>query len=331
MNYLFKQPRYVFLGLLFLFLISFAGIFLWSLRPISHSAEKIQFIIAPKESLSSIAKRLENQKLIKNRYLFQLLVYGLKLNKNIQAGMFLLSPSMPAKEIALNLTKGRLDQWLILIEGWRSEQIAQAVEKQLGLNKEKFWQLSFDKEGFLFPDSYLVPLYFNEEKVLNLILDNFEKKTADLWDLANKKGLGKKEVVILASLVERETKFNEDRSLVAGVLINRWRANWLLQVDASVQYAKANQLREEMGWSENWWPKIKPEDLKINSSYNTYQYKGLPPAPICNPSLASLKAVINYNQNDFWFYVSDKNGKIHLAKNLEEHQKNIQQFVKNQQ
>jgi len=326
----FKRRGRVFFVVFILLVVCFCFVFFYNLTPANSKEEKVQFVISPGESLSLIAKRLEEQNLIRNQYFFQLLAYGLKLNKNIQAGMFLLSPSMSAKEIALSLTKGKLDRWLTTIEGWRSEQVAQAVGEQLGLDGEIFFQLAKDKEGFLFPDSYLVPPYFTEEEVLDLMLTNFDKKTADLWAVAEKKGLKKDEVVILASLVEREAKFSSDRPLVAGVLINRWRAGWPLQVDATVQYAKANQLKSQDPNLDNWWPQINSQDLQlIDSKYNTYRYKGLPPTAICNPSSASLKAVVDFTPTNFWFYLSDKEGKIHFAEDLESHQKNIDQFLKN--
>jgi len=106
---------------------------------------------------------------------------------------------------------------------------------------------------------------------------------------------------------------------VAGILIKRGENDWPLQIDATVQYI--------LGKKGNWWPQINGGDLKIDSLYNTYKNKGLPPGPICNPGLASIKAVLYPQKTDFWFYLSDKTGKMHYAKTNEEHNNNIRKYL----
>jgi len=306
----------------------FVGSAYWFSQPISSSAVKKNFVVNRGEPLKSISFRLQDQGLIKNSQFFQFLILFLQLNKKVQAGMFALSPSMSPKQIALELTRGRLDQWIKTADGWRAEQVANQVEKELGLDRNKFLSLARDKEGYLFPDSYLVPVYFNEQEVMEMMLNNFDKKTASLWPEAKKRGLNKNEAVIIASLVEREAKFDDDRRLVAGVLIKRWREGWPLQVDATVQYAKANQMKASRVWLDNWWPAITREDMKISSLYNTYRQKGLPSGPISNPSLKVIQAVVNYQKSDFWFYVSDAGGRVHFAKDGQEHEKNINRYLR---
>ena len=136
---------------------------------------------------------------------------------------------------------------------------------------------------------------------------------------AQKAGLNKKEVLTLASLIEREAKHNEDRAIVAGILIKRGENDWPLQIDATVQYV--------LGRERNWWPQVTKRDLNTNSPYNTYKNKGLPPGPICNPGLASIKAVLYPKKTDFWFYLSDKTGKMHYARTNGEHNANIRKYL----
>lgn len=137
------------------------------------------------------------------------------------------------------------------------------------------------------------------------------------------------EVLILASIVEREVKFNNDRPIVAGILLKRLEKNWPLQADATVQYAIASaKCKGKSAKCGNWWPKnLTREDLKIKSPYNTYLYPGLPPGPICNPGLAAIEAVLNPVGSEYWFYLSDEEGKMHYAKTAEEHEENISKYL----
>lgn len=135
------------------------------------------------------------------------------------------------------------------------------------------------------------------------------------------------EIITLASIVERETKTDEERPLVAGILIKRLKDGWPLQVDASVQYAVATKNCKVFGAECKWWPILSKEDMSINSPFNSYKFKGLPPHPIANPGLSSIKAVIYPKESDYWFYLHDKSGKIYFAKTTEEHKENIRKYL----
>lgn len=108
--------------------------------------------------------------------------------------------------------------------------------------------------------------------------------------------------------------------LIAGVIWDRWLQDMKFKIDATIQYA--------LGKSGNWWPIIKPEDYKLDSSYNTYIHKGRPPSPICNPGLAAIDAVINSEDSEYLYYLHDSEGQIHLAKTYEEHLQNIKKYLK---
>ena len=135
-------------------------------------------------------------------------------------------------------------------------------------------------------------------------------------------GLTFDEGVILASIGEREGK-GADRQIIAGILYNRLRDNHPLQADATLQYALGYQSEER-----NWWKKtLYNEDKEIVSPYNTYRNTGLPPTPISNPGLESFKAAANPTPTDYYYYLHDKEGGVHFAKTLEEHNTNIQEFL----
>ena len=133
-----------------------------------------------------------------------------------------------------------------------------------------------------------------------------------------------KEVLILASLVEKEARHDEDRQKVASIILKRLKNDIKLQIDATVQYALGYQSEEKTWWKKN----LTQEDLDIDSPYNTYKNEGLPPGPIANPGLASIEAVINADANtSYLYYISDKNGNMHYARTLEEHQANIDKYL----
>ncbi len=280
------------------------------------------FVINRGESLNNIAKNLANEGLIRNKIVFYFVVKRLGLEKKIQAGDFRLSPSMNAYQIARTLTRGTLDIWITFIEGMRKEEMAQIISRNLNIPEAEFIRLG--REGYLFPDTYLIPKNATAGAIINILENNFNKKfNKNLQKKAKSKNLSVEETVIIASLVEREAKFDEDRPLVAGVILNRLRLGMKLDIDATIQYALGYQPEEKSWWKRN----LSKEDLAVDSPYNTYKNPGLPPGPIANPGLASIKAVINAAETDYLYYLSDKRGKIHFAKTLEEHNKNIKKYL----
>lgn len=288
--------------------------FNWATKaPSPQDSQPKIFVVKRGEKTDSIAKRLYKEGLVQSPSAFKLFLYKEGLIGKIQAGDFRLSPAMSALEIAKELTHGTLDYWVTIIEGWRAGEIIQ--ELNFTENTEKF----VENEGYLFPDTYLIPKDASAEAIIKILKKNFDKKIEPLLSDIQKSNLGLEEVIILASIVEREAKYEGDWPIVAGILIKRWRNGWPLQADATVQYA--------FGKEGNWWPKVKKQDLKIDSLYNTYKYKGLPPTPICNPGLSAIKAVVYPKETDYWYYLSDKKGKMHYAKTLEEHNRNIQKFL----
>lgn len=179
-------------------------------------------------------------------------------------------------------------------------------------------------EGYIFPDTYMVPKNATFDTVYSIIKNN-SKFVEALQNIKKKSKLTEKEVLILASLVEREARLPSTREKIAGIILKRYLADWPLQIDATVQYILGYQPNEK-----SWWKKyLTEEDLKIDSPYNTYKNKGLPPDPICSPSLSSIEAVINANSSTpYWYYITDNNGVMHYAVTLEEHESNVQKYLR---
>jgi UPF0755 protein len=282
------------------------------------------FVVRRGENLRSVIRNLYDQKLIRSRIAFFIVVKQLGIEKKIQAGDFRLSPSMDAFKIAETLTHGTLDVWVTVVEGLRKEQIAHLIAKELDIPEVEFIKAA--KEGYLFPDTYLFPKNTDVETIIRIFYENFQRKfNQQLAEQAKRNlNLTQEQVLILASLVEREAKYDADRKKVASILIKRLKNDWPLQVDATVQYALGYQPKEKTWWKKN----LTAADLKIDSPYNTYKNPGLPPTPICNPGLSSIKAVVDADPNtQYWYYLSDKTGKMHYAKTLEEHNRNIEKYL----
>ncbi len=279
------------------------------------------FVIPTGARLKEIANNLHQKGLIKDSFVFVLLVKKQGFDNKIQAGDFRLSPSMTAYEIAETLTHGTLDVWVTIPEGKRADEIADILKKHIP-SYQTSWRRALNKhEGYLFPDTYLIPKDAPIETIITLMRSTFDKRYAQLSTISPKH-LTQQDIVILASLVEREAQLSKDRPLVASVLLNRLSLGMPLQIDATVQYALGFQEDEKTWWKKN----ITHSDLKINSLYNTYTYPGLPPTPIANPGLSALESVITPATTNYLYYISDNAGKNHYGKTLEEHNANIKKY-----
>ncbi len=322
-----KLPLFIFTlsilsGLTFVFFLFLFEIFL---PKDSLSLEEKVFVVEKGESLFQVAESLENEGLIKNRFFFIFYLVLKGDHKKIKAGKFLLSPSMSIPEISKILVLGKtLKIKLTFPEGFTQNQIAQILLEK-GVTKEditKFKIKDFQNEffflkdapgensleGFLFPDTYFFEPEMEAKKIIVLFLKNFEKKTLPLLKEAMAKNQRIYDVLILASLLEKEVKTLEEKKLVSGILQKRLKNGIPLQVDATIGYITGKKTT-----------KFSLEDLQIDSPYNTYKYLGLPPGPICNPGLESILAVLYPQESDYWYYLSTPDGQTHFSKTLMEH------------
>lgn len=306
-------------------LFAFVGYIWWTdaITPVDkNDTTPILFTVPRGQGSKEISKRLAAAGLVRSQIGFYLLVRFFGTDGQIQAGDFRLNKSMDAKTIASELTHGMLDVWVTTLEGWRDEEIAMALSKDLNLPEKEFLQVA--REGYMFPDTYLIPKDATAGAIVSLFKDNFNKKvTEEMLTIAEKEGVTKDELVTIASLVEREGRTSADRPIIAGILLNRFRRNWPLQVDATLQYALGYQQKEK-----TWWKKeLTDEDKKVDSLYNTYLNPGLPPTPIANPGLEAIRAVVYPQVTEYMFYLHDKTGMAHYAKTIEGHLENIAKFL----
>ncbi len=344
---LFRLKRFI---LLFTLLtLSFAVFFSfnwWSTNtsPMSSNAQPITVIIPKGKSAGEVGQMLYQKDLIRNPLAFKLYVQFFDKTKKINAGEFELSPSMGLQQIVEKLGKGPLEVWITVPEGLRKEEIVERFIAGLERNimeedtfREDFLNSTKDLEGYLFPDTYLLPKNASTSAVIRIMSNTFNKKVDEqIRSEIEKSGRTLNEVITLASIIERETKTNEEKAIVAGILWKRLDSpGWLIQADASVQYAIANAKCKNLPAGRqvlnakcgNWWPILTKEDLEINSLYNTYKYKTLPPTPIASPGITSIEAAANPAPSDYWFYIHDPQGVIHYAKTISEHNSNIAKYL----
>lgn len=299
-------------------------------RPVSASENYQIFVITPGQPVTTIAQNLQKSGLVKNAFAFRLLVAQMGIGKNIQAGDFRISGHMSSREIAEELTHGAIDVWVTIPEGFRVEEIGESLEAKLKTPQNDKYQfdkkefIALAKEGYMFPDTYLIPKDITASDLDTRLQTTFnEKVNHELLAQGSKNDLSPEEVITLASLIEREAKSGEERPIIAGVLINRIRAGIALQVDATVQYAKGYDSAKN-----SWWPPVTQEDYQaVKSRYNTYLYAGLPPTPIANPGLEAIRAAAGPADTDYFYYLHDQKGQVHFAKTIDEHAQNIQKYL----
>jgi UPF0755 protein len=307
----------LFIGLI---LTAFAVWFYINAQPVSSKKDFSNLVITKGASASQIGNKLQSSGFIRSALAFKVYIQFTSQSGKLQSGQFRLSPSFSLFQNIDALFNGPIEIWVTIPEGLRREEVAAKFATALGKDStfiNEFLIASKGKEGYLFPDTYLFPLDSQVPSIVKKMEDTFSAKTSDLTPQGS--SLTFAEAVTLASLLERETKTDAERPIVAGILVNRLDAGMPLQVDAAVQYA--------VGSSKDWWPILSLNDLQIKSPHNTYKFAGLPPTPIANPGLLSLKAAFSPTVNQYWYYIHDTSGQIHYAKTLAEHNANIAKYL----
>lgn len=302
-------------GLLILSLAIFIGIYYWwsgELRPVQPgSDQEIAITVTPNQTAAQTIRQLADNSLIKSSLAAKLYLQFSGLDQKIRPGSYSLSPGLNLPAIIEALTSGPKDIRVTIPEGWRREQVAARLSSALpAFDSQEFLLLTATLEGQLFPDTYLIPPTASTSEITNILLANFVKKSG--LELP-----AQRDVLILASLVEREAKADPDRAIIAGIFQKRLAASWPLQVDASAQYA--------LGTSRQWWPEN--IDTKYPSPYNTYLQPGLPPAPIASPGLASIRAVLLPADSPYWYYLTGNDGQTYYASTLTQHNLNIDKYL----
>lgn len=320
--------RRILLGLsIFIIILIAAGIGVgyWLLMPANPTTtEEVTFVVPKGQAVSVMANRLAEKKLIKHPLAFRYVVWRNGLAAKLQAGSFKLSAASSSAQIADRLTQGTNDVWVTIQEGLRREEIAALLAEQelASFSVQEFLDETAGLEGQLFPDTYLIPREITVPALVDLLTRTYQtKQISENQAALSLSKRSEREVLVLASLVEREAIGQVQMQLVASILSKRLEIGMPLQVDATLQYAKGFD-------GTSWWPTPLATDKTIASPFNTYLNAGLPPAPICNPGAVAFQAAVSPQPTDYLFYLHDKEGKIHLAKTLEEHNQNIATYLR---
>lgn len=315
-----KKIFILFLIIVLLCVVGFFGFFYQNNQPVSSDETDKIFTIKSGEGIKSISQKLQDAGLIRNKYVFLYYSYRLSLNQKIQAGNFKISPNLSPKDIAIKLTTaGITDYWLKILEGLRVEELTDAFPQDSSVKSADFVKAVKTKEGYIFPDSYLIPQYFTLDQILSTIQTNFDKQFAQA-KLDKTSTISDADAVILASLLEREGRLLKSKQMISGIIFNRLKKGMALQIDATVQYARDSQSKSI---TKYWQPVTSDQIKQTNSSFNTYQNTGLPPRPICNPGYNSLYAAFHPIESDYFYYITGDDGVMYYAKTLDEHNTNI--------
>jgi len=299
-------------------------------RPAGDGNKKIDFVVKNGWGASAVTAGLARESLIKSRTGFKIMLFLTGKKSNMKRGIYSLNDSMKPSQIIDILTSGRTKTVTFTVpEGFNNRQIAdELVKKGLFVSKDRFIKLASSPailskfgitgssvEGYLFPDTYTIPVGYPEEKIIALMVEHFFEKTSELNGFpAEPKN--RQRLVILASIVEREAKVVNERPLIAAVFINRLKKDMPLESCATIQYLFDPPKK-----------RIYFQDLEKISPYNTYRNRGLPAGPISNPGLSSLGAVLNPADTDYIFFVVKGNGEHHFSKDYREHLKAKKEFV----
>ena len=313
-----------------IFIGSVVGFLFWfrlQLNPIQSESVPTTFIVYQGQSATDILISLQEAKLIRSPLVGKLYLLWTKSQTKIRPGSYTLSPHQNLSTIFALLMSGPKSVWVTLPEGWRREQMADRLKSTVtDFDVDGYLAQSATLEGQLFPDTYLLPPDVTPGRMIELQTAALFKKTnLDLtthYPLPSTSGqitLTGPEVLILASLVERESRSDTDRPIIAGILLNRLSADWPLQVDATVQYAQDPI-------NGKYWSPV--TNTRFISPFNTYLHTGLPPKPIANPGAKAISAVLLPQTTAYWYYIHEPNGTPHYARTLAEHNLNIDKYLR---
>ncbi len=297
--------------------------------------ENILFTVNPGEAARSIAQNLKEKGIIKKDWLF-LLGYRLFYSgKSMKAGEYEFHLPVSTKDALNKIIEGKIYLHPITIpEGLTRMEIARHLSSSNFANEENFLNASSqteiisgldkeasDLEGYLFPETYSFPKGASAEIISKAFVSQFKEVFTATWrKRAAELKMTVREVVILASLIEKETSMPEERKLVSAVFHNRLNIRMKLDCDPTIIYALKKEGRFKT--------RLLIRDLKFKSPYNTYLHRGLPPGPICNPGRGSLQAALYPADEKFLYFVSKNDGSHHFSRTFKEHQRAVIKYRK---
>lgn len=293
-------------------------IFVWGIikiitfPPLVSPAKLVE--IPENSTAYQIAEILYKNRVIKKISWFLYITNKMKVQDKLKSGIYEFSGRIPLKKVVEKLVKGEVKLVKVTIpEGTNIMEIGEILKKKGVIkNKDEFISYAKEKklEGFLFPDTYLFPLNSSVESVSHYMWERFNEVWKKLTgeEITDENYKKVKKIVTVASIVEKEAIFPDEKRIIAGIIYKRLKKGLPIQSCATVEYAIGNHK-----------PRLTEKDLKIKSPYNTYLFRGLPPTPICNPGRTSLKASLNPRKTEYLYFLSMGNGRNHFSKTYKEH------------
>jgi UPF0755 protein len=300
------------------------------------------FEIEKDNGISAIADKLENKQIFTKPLGFKYCVWRKGVKSDLQAGEYIIDGRTRIGDLIDTFSKGEvspLEVKVTILEGWSNKQIADDLEVREIMTQNDFLKFTLKAsdysneyaflsdlpkdsslQGFLYPDTYFYNLEKNNgQDLVKKALDNFNAKmTPELLQAIEDQNKTLYEILIMASIVEKESKYQDEAKTIAGVFYNRLAKGQKLESDATITYLTGKKD-----------PSASLEDLAIDSPYNTYKYEGLPPGPIGNPSLNAIEAAIYPEKHDFYYFLHEQNeGKAIFSKTLEEHNENKAKYLR---
>jgi len=297
--------------------------FVFSIRPPTSVDEVQEFVVQEGEGAQSVFIRLAEADIVRSKVTMQLLFSFFYDSTQIKAGTYLFRNNN-AREIANELIQGQITNELVsitFIEGETAQDFGERASKVLQNFDLSEWEtLTSNIEGRLFPDTYSVPPDFSTADLTELLQSQHDKVFSNIYSSNTK--LSEDEVLVLASILEREANSDASMRTVAGIFLNRLDIGMPLQADATIEYAIDTPLNE-----------LAPGELaqnlrELDSPYNTYLYNGLPPTPIGNPGEQAIAAVLNPTPSNYLFYITGNDGEFYYAQTLAEHNLNIARYLR---
>lgn len=272
-------------------------------------------------SVRNIARQLHDEGVIKSEFALYTILITLHDPTSIKASIYKFKEPENAFAIAKRLAVGEFGFSLVRFihyEGETNKALAERADELLEtFDADEFIKITEGKEGRMFPDTYLIPESYTAKELAILLEATYESRIKPLRPAIEQSNYTEEEVIIIASLIEREGNTRDSKRMIASVIENRIAKGMPLQLDASIEYVLDKPLSELM-----------PEDLRIDSPYNTYSNVGLPPTPIGNPGLTSIEAVLRPTESDYLFYLTGRDGNFYFAETLAQHNANIATYLR---
>jgi UPF0755 protein len=306
------------------YILLFLGLFFvissWLvLPPLSFPVDSI-ITVTEGDGLYKLADSLKKDKVIRSPFWFRMVAVVLGGERDMKAGQYYLSHPQNVFMIAWRVFHGDHNIETIKLtipEGFTIEQISTLFDERfVFFDHEDFLKLA--PEGYLFPDTYFVPLTATASSTIKLLNENFLRKIFKLASLIESSGKTLEEIITMASILEREAKTKKDREIISDILWKRLELDIALQVDASFIYVNGKTTKE-----------LTQSDLKIDSPYNTYLYRGLPPTPISNPGLESIEAALHPTTTPYLYFLTADDGAMHYSRTFDEHVSKKLKYIKN--